>query len=203
MEGAPVVPDGDVVCVVVLILAPLEAALEVVVLGDVFEEEFEHAVRFVLRELVDAAREEFVDEQAPPARDWVGADHGVDGDQLPATVLGCATLLAELEAVALGDFCEARVVVGCRKAFQGGAEGGGEAVVCLYCKRSTGNLADEAITVSYLVCRGPEGISASLGEGGHLQDRVFSPSAWCQIACRKWGIRGIQLTHNRSESPRR
>ena len=109
--------------IAVLVLALLEAALEVVVLGDVHKEEVEHVVGPVLCELPDVVREAFFDKKPLPARDWVGVDQRVDGDQIRAAVLWRATFFADLEPAALGEFGEVRGVVDRREAFQSCAEG--------------------------------------------------------------------------------
>ena len=47
-------------------------------------------------------------EDALPSGDWVGADHWVDGLELGADVLGCATRVAvELETILLRGLLEA------------------------------------------------------------------------------------------------
>lgn len=74
VEGTAVVPDGNVVLV-----APLEADLQIVVLLDALVKELEQLLALLGAELVNAAGKVANGKDGLPARNRVGADNGVDG----------------------------------------------------------------------------------------------------------------------------
>ena len=62
------------------------------VLADVLEKEVQHIVGLVLGELVDAAGESLVDKETLPSGDRVGANDGVNGNQVETRVLRGTTV---------------------------------------------------------------------------------------------------------------
>lgn len=62
------------------------------VLADVLEKEVQHIVGLILGELIDAAGESLVDKETLPSGDGVGANDGVNSNQVEARVLRSATV---------------------------------------------------------------------------------------------------------------
>jgi len=121
---APVVPDGQVV----LVLPPV-AHLQVVVVDDQADEPVEQRAALESCHVVDLLHVRTDGEDGFPASHWVGADHGVDGLEDLADVLGGAALGGvELEAVAFGSLVEAGLCVSRGESLEKALVWGGDAV---------------------------------------------------------------------------
>lgn len=91
----------------VILVLPLQAGLQVVVLVDQVEEPLQEMVALLLCHSVDVPHMPSDGEDALPPGDRVGADDRVDRLEVESDVLWCATGLAvELEPTFLGDFLE-------------------------------------------------------------------------------------------------
>ena len=108
MIHTPVIPDGEIILVL-----PSVSDLQVVVIDEQSHEPVEQRLTLQLSHVVDLPDVVSDGENALPAGDGVGADHGVDGLEKLADVLGCAALTAvEVEAVLVGGLVEARLHIG-------------------------------------------------------------------------------------------
>lgn len=108
MVHRAVIPDGEVIDVL-----PLVTDLQVVVLDNELHEPVEEVARLGLAETVDLLDVMASAEDALPAGDGVGANHGVDGFEELADILRRTTLGAvDLETIALSGVVEAGLSVG-------------------------------------------------------------------------------------------
>lgn len=133
----------------VVLVVPLEANLQVVVLGDHFTESLEQVIRLLIRQLIDVLGERANGVDALPASDGVGAHDGVHGTELATDVSGMAS----------GAFVD--VVLVEKKATSD--IGGGQSLEQL--------LVWLRELIVDVVATGPQGVAAIGGELGEAQGR--------------------------------
>ena len=109
MVSATIIPNGDIV------LVPLEADLQIMVLRDVTEQIFEKVVRFIFGQFHNALSESimriitlrilpFVDEESFPSGYWIGTNDRMNGLQFRTFVVrGASISCAERFPIAFSD----------------------------------------------------------------------------------------------------
>ena len=103
----------------IILVAPLEADLEVVVLSDHSKEFIEEVGALALGKTVNVLHMVTNGKDCLPAGYWVGADNWVYSGKLVADIEWRATLLSvQLEIVVLSCLCEKRLSVGSSQTLQ-------------------------------------------------------------------------------------
>jgi hypothetical protein len=159
----------------IILVVPLEADLEIMVLGDHTEELVEKMGRLVLSQAVDVLDVVADSEDGLPACNWVGADDWVLGREFIADVKWGATRFSvELELLVLGSLSEERLGIGGSKSIKELLVGRRESVVDLItwwndiaADREGGN---SSFGVQRTRC--PESVTSKSGDVGELQDSI-------------------------------
>lgn len=124
MIHAPIVPDGHIIW----ILPPM-THLQVVIFDNQPHEPFQQGFRFQRRYSVNLLYVFADRKDGFPSRDGVGPDHGMDGFELVADVVGRTSRTGKhTEPAILGCFAEFRLRVGSGQGLEESLVGGGKAV---------------------------------------------------------------------------
>ena len=125
MEGASIVPNGNVVNIL-----PLEPNLKVMVIFEQLLKPLQEHGALLLGHTVDELSVLANRIQAFPARDWICTDDWMDGSELSADVFSSSTwLFVELEITALRRFNEVWAPKGACESFQKLLNGRRDAIV--------------------------------------------------------------------------